>query len=107
MSPPEEFNESANEIVESGAVYTIETLERITRISRDRIILYYRFGLVSPAPHAGERDLAFDEKAIHQLRRIAFLVSEYGINQEGLKMVSSLLEEVEKLREEVRFLRRK
>ncbi len=81
-------------------------MERITHISRDEIVLYYRHGLVAPVKE--ERDeIYFDDQAIHQLRRIAFLLTEYGINREGLKAFSSLLNEVERLREEVRFLREK
>lgn len=84
------------------AIYTIETVEKITHISRDKIVLYYEYGLIEPVD---ESQLVFDEQAIHKLRRIAFLLSEYEINQNGLRMVSSLLSEVERLREEVRFLR--
>ncbi len=90
---------------EPNAIYTLETVERITHISKDRIVLYYRHGLVSPIQAGGETDLVFDDEAIHKLRRIAFLLSEYGINQDGLRAFSSLLNEVERLREEVRFLR--
>jgi len=101
LSHPDELGESG-----SNTVYTIETVEKITHISRDRIVLYYRYGLVSPVKTAEEEELTFDDEAIHKLRRIAFLLSEYGINQEGLRVFSSLMSEVEKLREEVRFLRR-
>jgi len=89
----------------SSAVYTIETVERITHISKDRIVLYYQYGLVAPLQPAREPDLVFDDEAIHKLRRIAFLLSEYGINHDGLRRFFSLMNEVEKLREEVRFLR--
>jgi hypothetical protein len=44
---------------------------------------------------------------VHQLRRLAFLLSEYNINRNGLRMISALINEVERLREEVRFLREK
>jgi DNA-binding transcriptional MerR regulator len=87
----------------AGTVYTVETVEQITRISRDRIVLFYRYGLVATVRETP--DLLFDDEAIHRLRRIAFLMSEYGINQEGLKMVTALMDEVERLREQVRFLR--
>jgi DNA-binding transcriptional MerR regulator len=93
----------SNDPAESGSTYTLETVERITHISRDRIVLYYRHGLVSPITR--EPELVFDDEAIHKLRRIAFLLSEYGINHDGLRVFSSLLNEVERLREEVRFLR--
>ena len=89
----------------SGAVYTIETVERITRISRDEIVLYYQYGLVSTIQLPEKAELLFDDEAIHRLRRIAFLLSEYGINHDGLKMVTALMDEVERLREKVRFLR--
>jgi DNA-binding transcriptional MerR regulator len=89
----------------TGTVYTIETVERITRISRDRIVFYYQHGLVSTIHAPDKTDLLFDDQAIHRLRRIAFLLSEYGINHDGLKMVTALMDEVERLREKVRFLR--
>jgi DNA-binding transcriptional MerR regulator len=90
-----------------GTVYTIETVERITRISKDRIVFYYQHGLVTSIRAADQSDLLFDDEAIHRLRRIAFLLAEYRINPEGLKMVTSLMDEVERLRAEVRFLREK
>lgn len=40
-----------------------------------------------------------------RLRRIAFLLSEYQLNEAALRHFASLLDEVERLREEVRFLR--
>jgi DNA-binding transcriptional MerR regulator len=91
---------------EPTGIHTLETVEKITHISRDEIILYYRHGLVSPLKTTEEEELIFDDAAIHQLRRIAFLLSEYGINQDGLRMFSSLIGEVERLREEARFLRK-
>ncbi len=91
---------------DSDAVYTIETVEKITRISKDRIVLYYQYGLVSSIKTIEKEGLVFDDKAVHQLRRIAFLISEYEVNPEGLKAFSSLISEVERLRAEVRFLRK-
>ena len=88
-----------------GSVYTIETVERITRLSRDRIVLYYEHGLVTTIRAADQADLLFDDEPIHRLRRTAFLASEYGINHDGLKMVTALMDELERLRKEVRFLR--
>ena len=88
------------------AIYSIETVEQITHISRDRIILYYQHGLVAPV-QATAKKILFDEDAIHRLRRIAFVLSEYGINHQGLKEFVSLMDEVEQLRAEVRFLRQR
>jgi hypothetical protein len=91
----------------SHAEYTIEAVARITRIPKEEIVIYYRAGFVSPLPSGNEPDLLFDEEAVHQLRRLAFLLAEYKMSREGLKLVSSLLTEVERLRAEVRFLREK
>jgi MerR HTH family regulatory protein len=91
----------------AGAEYTVETVARITRIPEEEIIIFVRAGYVSPLPSGNQADLLFDEEAVHQLRRLAFLLSEYGINRDGLRMISALIDEVERLREEVRFLREK
>jgi len=92
-------------VAEANTLYTLETLEKITHISRDRIVIYYEYGLVSPVKVVNRKRLIFDEEAVHKLRRIAFLLSEYEINQNGLRKLFSLMDELERLREEVRFLR--
>jgi len=106
MSKSKKSGKSPAAVPASGAraIYTIETVERITHISRDRIVLYYQHGLVSPV-QATAKEILFDEEAIHRLCRIAFVLSEYGINHQGLREFVSLMDEVEQLREEVRFLR--
>ena len=89
----------------SGELYSIETVERITHISRDRILIFEQRGLIRPAAvQAGEP--RFDDAALLRLRRLALLLSEYGLNDEGLQHVAALIDEVERLREEIRFLRR-
>jgi DNA-binding transcriptional MerR regulator len=94
---------STNPADSGGEVYSIETVEQITHLTRDRIVLYQRYGLVSPVP--AEQGLCFDDRALLRLRRIAFLLSEYQLNEAGLRHFASLLDEVERLRGEVRFLR--
>lgn len=102
MSESEE--PSPNALPAPDATYTIEMVAKITHIPQEEIVVYYQSGFVSPVD---ESRLIFDDEAVHQLRRLAFLLSEYKMNREGLKMVSSLLKEVERLREEVRFFREK
>jgi hypothetical protein len=89
----------------SGEIYTIETVERITRISKDRILVYFRYGIISAIAHTPPEDPRFDDGAIHKLRRIATLLADYGVNDRGAVAFASLLDEVERLREELRFLR--
>jgi hypothetical protein len=90
----------------SSELYTLETVERITRISKDRILVYYRYGIVKAAATEPPDDPRFDDEAVHKLRRIAVLLTEYGVNEKGVLALSSLLDEVERLREELRFLRK-
>jgi DNA-binding transcriptional MerR regulator len=86
-----------------GELYTIETVEQITHVSRDRILVYQQYGLISTvAPD----DTRFDDATILRLRRLSQILSEYGMNDKGLHAFASLMDEVERLREELRFLRR-
>jgi hypothetical protein len=85
-------------------VYSIETLAQVTHLSHDRIVLYLRHGLIRAAPGASDEP-TFDESAVLRLRRITFLHAEYGLNDAGLHHFATLLDEVDRLREEVRFLR--
>jgi DNA-binding transcriptional MerR regulator len=85
------------------SVYSIEMVAQITHIAHDRIILYQQHGLIQAVPDAPE--LSFDEEAVLRLRHIAFLHAEYGLNEAGVRHFSALLDEVERLRQEVRFLR--
>jgi len=84
-------------------VYSIEMVARITRLAPDRIVFFQRSGLVRPV--VTDPELRFDDAAVLRLRRLAFFVAEYQVNDAGLRHLVALLDEVERLRAEVRFLR--
>ena len=87
-------------------IYSIETVVHITQTPRHQIAVYCRHGLISPVT-APERDgWWFDDEAIRVLRRIQSLRVDYDMNLAGLRVIAELLGEVERLREEVRALRR-
>ena len=87
-------------------VYSIETVVHITQTRRHQIAVYCRHGLISPVT-APERDgWWFDHEAIRVLRRIECLRAYYDLNLAGLRVISELFREVERLQEEVRALRR-
>jgi DNA-binding transcriptional MerR regulator len=87
-------------------VYSIETVMHITQTPRHQIAVYCRHGLISPVT-APERDgWWFDHEAIRVLRRIECLRVDYDMNLAGLCVMAELFREVERLREEVRALRR-
>ena len=99
MKPSEERDDT------TGELYTIETVERITHISKDRILVYHRYGLITAVSSTPPEEPRFDDEAVHKLRRIAQLLTEYGVNERGVVALASLIDEVERLRREVRFLR--
>lgn len=88
---------------DDGQLYSIEMVEQITHLERERIVLYQHYGLVRAVPEGDA--LRFDEAAVLRLRRLAYLLNEYQLNEAALRHFAALLDEVERLREEVRFLR--
>lgn len=86
--------------------YAIESVEEITGTPRHLIAVYCKHGLVSTVGKPEEEGWNFDDEAIHRLRRLEHFRAQYGMNIAGLRMVSQLLQDVERLRGEVRFLRR-
>ena len=88
-----------------GAVYTIETAEHIAHVPRRLIALYYKHGLVSPVVDPDCGGFYFNDEGIRTLRHIQFLRTVCGVNLVGIKMILDLMNEVERLRAEARFLR--
>ena len=89
---------------EAQGFYSIEVAAEITSTPRHLIAVYCRHGLVAPVGEPESSGWQFDDEAIHTLRRLEFLREQYGMNLGGLRMVSELLHDVERLREELRFL---
>jgi hypothetical protein len=83
--------------------YSIETVAQITHLERDRIVLFQRHGLVRAV--ATEPEPRFDDAAVLRLRHLAFLLTEYQLDDAALRHFAELLDELEQLRAEVRFLR--
>jgi DNA-binding transcriptional MerR regulator len=87
-------------------VYSIETVVQITQTPRHQIAVYCRHGLISPVTAPEREGWWFDDEAIRMLRWIERLRVDYDMNLAGLRVISELFREVERLREEVRALRR-
>lgn len=86
-------------------LYPLDAAARLAEVSRHAILVYAKHGLVAPyIDEAGA--YYFDDEAIRVLRRIQRLHIGYGLNLPGIKMVLELLNEVECLQAEIRFLRR-
>lgn len=87
-------------------IYSIETVTHLAQVSRHQIAVYCRHGLIAPVT-APERDgWWFDHETIRVLRRLEWLRDDYRMTLEALQVTARLFREVERLREEVRSLRR-
>ncbi|MEA3208477.1 MAG: MerR family transcriptional regulator, heat shock protein HspR [Chthoniobacter sp.] len=86
-------------------LYTIDATAHLANVPRHTILVYYKHGLVAPVM---DEDGAyhFNDDAIRMLRRIEYLRVTCGLNLPGIKLALDLMNEVERLQAEVRFLRR-
>ena len=88
-------------------MYTLEAAASLTQLSRRLIAVYFRHGLVSPVMDPACSGWYFNDEAIRILRRIEYLRTTCGLNIAGIKLIMDLAREVERLREELNFRRRK
>ncbi len=83
------------------ATYTLEVVAELTGLSSQIILFYQQSGLIRPATE-GEGSLAFDDDAVRELRRIEHLRACYAMNDAGVKLLLTLMNEVDVLRAELR-----
>ena len=88
-----------------NVLYTLDAAAHIAGVPRRSILIYCRVGLVQSVFQPPYGVMAFTEEAIHTVRRIENVRSTHGPNLCMLKILFNLLEEVEHLRSELRFLR--
>ncbi len=85
--------------------YTLEQVARFTQLPRRQIVLFCRCGVVAPVRAPDTGGWAFDDEGLRRLRRLAELRAAYQLNFRALRLVAELLDQVERLREELRGLR--
>ena len=81
------------------AMYSLDLIAELAGVTTQTIVHYQEIALLSPGPQLDVEDL-------RQLRRIEYLRMEHELNDDALKLMLSLLDEVERLRQEVRRMRR-
>jgi len=86
-------------------LYTLDAAAYIAGVPRRSILVYYRAGLVQSVFQPPYGVMAFTEEAIHKVRRIEHVRTLHCPDLTLLKTLFSLLEEVDHLRTELRFLR--
>ena len=80
------------------ATYSLEIVARITGISTETILLYQEEGLLQPVCESG----AFDDEAVHTLRRIEHLRRRFEANLAGVRLMLGLMDEVDRLKTAIR-----
>jgi DNA-binding transcriptional MerR regulator len=107
MNLPFESSITALQLFEpdSDLLYSIETAAQLGRVSRRLIAVYCRHGLLAPVMDPESGGWQFNDEAIRRLRRIEQLRAACGMNLTAIRMIVGLMEEVEHLQQEIRFLR--
>ena len=85
--------------------YSLDATARLAGVPRRSILIYCRAGLVRPHFQPPHGVMEFTEEAIYTVRRIEHLRADHDLDLALLKTLFELLEEVQRLRAEVRFLR--
>ncbi|MFK7852099.1 MAG: chaperone modulator CbpM [Akkermansiaceae bacterium] len=84
--------------------HSLEVVVRLTGSSRRKIYFYCKQGVICPIS-SEEEDWYFDEEAVIRLRHIESLRQRHRMNWAAIRTIISLLDEVDTLREELRFRR--
>ena len=86
--------------------YNLEAAAHLAGVPRRSLLIYCRAGLVQPVVQPPYGMLEFTEETIYTVRRIEQLRSVHGLTLAWIKTIFELHDEVERLRAEVRFLRK-
>ncbi len=81
-------------------VYHISIVAEIVDTHPQTLRTYERMGLVSPQRTRNNVRL-YSEDDVEQVRRIQHLTQELGVNLAGVEVVFKLLQEIEKMRQEI------
>jgi DNA-binding transcriptional MerR regulator len=88
-----------------GVLYTLEATAHLAGVSRRAVLVYCKSGLVHPIDHPSSGALTFGDDAIRTIRQIEHLRSVHGINLTGVRIIFELRRELDRLQDELQFLR--
>jgi DNA-binding transcriptional MerR regulator len=91
--------------VTANAVYSLETAAELTDVHSDLLRKYCELGLLGDERSTAGIELTFDDEALYEVRRIEYYRRKLGVNLHALPVITDLVQEVERLRAELRFLR--
>ncbi|HXG49387.1 MAG TPA: MerR family transcriptional regulator [Methylomirabilota bacterium] len=107
MNPPIASPITALQLYEpdAAAFYSIETAARLAHVSRRLIAVYCRQGLVAPVMDPDSGGWRFNDEAIRRLRQIESLRAACGMNLSAVGIILDLMDEVDRLQQELRLPR--
>ena len=85
--------------------YSLEAAADLVDIHPEMLRHYCRSGILGKVLARPGADLIFDDTAIYELRRFEHYRRHHGVNRKTLRLLCDLSRELERLRNEVRFLR--
>lgn len=85
--------------------YSLEATAHLAGVTRRSILIYWRAGLVRPVVQPPYGMIEFTEETIYNVRRIERWRAVHGVDVAWLKSLVELLDEMERLRAELRFFR--
>jgi DNA-binding transcriptional MerR regulator len=93
-------------VTEAGpATYTLEVAAQLADLHPEMLRYYCQLGLFGDARAQPEADLIFDDDALYELRRFEHYRRHHGVSRKTLRLLCGLWREVERLQNELRFLR--
>lgn len=87
-----------------NVLYSLDATAHLAGVPRRSILIYCRAGLVRPVVQPPYGAMEFTEEAIYIVRKSEHLRTVHGLDLTWLKTMFDLLDEVERLRAELRFL---
>jgi DNA-binding transcriptional MerR regulator len=107
MNSPASPDSEPLPLIESDpeAAYTLDVVARSCGLSSQTVLHYHEQGLITPGAQTNAGDCLYDEETLLRLRRIEQLRSAYGMELGALKLTLDLMDEVERLRAELRSRR--
>jgi DNA-binding transcriptional MerR regulator len=87
-------------------LYSLDAAARLASGSRRSILIYCRAVLVRPVVQPPYGVMVFTEETIYTMRQIEHLRTVHGLELAWIKTMFDLLDEVDRLHAELRFLRR-
>ncbi|MDR3403230.1 MAG: hypothetical protein P4L99_12105 [Chthoniobacter sp.] len=88
-----------------NVLYSLDATAHLAAVPRRSVLLYCRAGLVRPIFQPPHGMMAFTDEAIYTVRRIETMRAAHSIDVALIKNMFDLMDEVERLRAEVRFYR--